>query len=204
MNDTALIRLRFPQNEARLKEIAESTSAGIWRIKRAKIILELWKGRTVDQLVLDVRVPPESVVKCIKYFAQKGLAYFDEPDRKPTSRETRVGRLQSFLDNPLNTKSDRWRRFTVHYIGRDFTAKEISQLRAFIASHPKANHSQVEKLPLGDSLPRAISASRSGLTIISPCTGSKSAINSTHPRHQPKLLSGKLLAKCCQFIVKTR
>jgi hypothetical protein len=39
MIDTVLMRLRVPQNEARLKDIAESTSAGVWRIKRAKIIL---------------------------------------------------------------------------------------------------------------------------------------------------------------------
>jgi len=143
MNDTELFQLYFLKNEMRLKEIAESTIAGIWRIKRAKIILGLSKGRTVDQLVLDVRVPPESVIKCINTFAQKGMTYFDEPDRKPTSREVRAERLLNFLDNPSDPKSDDWHALTVHYIGRDFTAKEISQLRAFISSHPDANRSQI-------------------------------------------------------------
>lgn len=41
MIDTVLMRLRVPQNKARLKDIAESTTAGIWRIMRAKLILGL-------------------------------------------------------------------------------------------------------------------------------------------------------------------
>lgn len=137
------MRLRSPQIEARLKDIAESTTAGIWRIKRAKIVLGFWKERTVDQLVLDVRVPPESVTRCINEFEKRGLAYFDEPDRRPTNRELRVERVLSFLENPPDHKSNRWHEWTVHYIGRDFTAWEIFELRAFIASHPSANRSQL-------------------------------------------------------------
>ena len=143
MIDTAPMRLRSLRNEVRLKDIADSTTAGIWRIKRAKIVLGYWKGRTVDQLVLDVRVPPESVTRCIRDFNRKGLAYFDKPDRKPTDRELRVERVLSFLESPPNLKSHRWNKWTVHYIGRDFTAREIFELRTFIASHPNATRSQL-------------------------------------------------------------
>ena len=130
---------RTPPMEARIKAIAESTSAGIWRIKRAKIILGRWEGRTIDELVLDVRVPPESVATCLDGFAARGIAYFDDPPRKPTAREVRVERVLALLDDPPSCRSNQWRQLTVHYIGRDYTAGEIWELRSFIDTHPGAN-----------------------------------------------------------------
>ena len=70
-----------------LRMIARSTTAGIWRIKCAKIILGTLKGNSVDKLVQEVRVPPLSVVKCQQRFAREGTACFAEPDRRPTTRE---------------------------------------------------------------------------------------------------------------------
>ena len=129
--------------EARIKALAESTSAGIWRIKRAKIILGRWEGRSIDDLVLDVRVPPDSVAKCLDEFAARGIAYFDNPPRKPTSREGRVERVLALLDDPPSYRSNQWRELTVHYIGRDYTAREIWELRNFIDTHPDANRARI-------------------------------------------------------------
>ena len=65
-----------PLNLKNVEAIAMSRTAGIWRIKRAKIILGTFEGKRVERLVLDVRVPPESVLKCQKSFADHGLEYF--------------------------------------------------------------------------------------------------------------------------------
>jgi len=132
-----------PWTEARIKALAASTSAGIWRIKRAKIILGQWEGRTIDELVLDVRVPPDSVAKCLDGFAARGMAYFDEPSRKPTAREARVERVLELLDDPPHPRANQWRQLTVHYIGRDFTAREIWKLRNYISTHPDANRARI-------------------------------------------------------------
>jgi hypothetical protein len=141
MSDKGSTGKRTPQTEARIKALAKSTNAGIWRIKRAKIILGQWEGRTVDELVLDVRVPPESVAKCLEGFAAHGMAFFDKPSRKPTAREARVERMLALLDDPPHRRAKQWRELTVHYIGRDYTAREIWKLRDFIDTHPDANRS---------------------------------------------------------------
>jgi hypothetical protein len=57
----------------RLQHIAVSRTAGIWRIKRSKIILGFLDGLGIKKLVTKVRVPPESIIKCLNRFAQKGL-----------------------------------------------------------------------------------------------------------------------------------
>ena len=62
-----------PEEIKELREIARSTHAGIWRIKRAKIILGTIEGRTVQELVLDVRVVPESIKKCLRQFVEKRM-----------------------------------------------------------------------------------------------------------------------------------
>ena len=61
----------------RLQNFAVSRTAGIRRIKRSKIILGFLAGLGIEKLVTKVRVPPESIVKCLNRFAQKGLQYFD-------------------------------------------------------------------------------------------------------------------------------
>jgi len=60
---------------SKIRIIARSRTAGIWRIKRAKIILGHLEGKTIDRLVLDVRVPPETIKKCLKSFASNGLKF---------------------------------------------------------------------------------------------------------------------------------
>ena len=81
----------------RLQNFAASRTAGIWRIKRSKIILGFLDGLGIEKLVTKVRVPPESIVKCLNRFAQKGLQYFDHPERKPTKREILVEKMLAFL-----------------------------------------------------------------------------------------------------------
>ena len=77
----------------RLQNFAVSRTAGIWRIKRSKIVLGFLDGLGIKKLVTKVRVPPESIIKCLNRFAQKGLKYFDHPERKPTLREAHVEQM---------------------------------------------------------------------------------------------------------------
>jgi hypothetical protein len=120
----------------KIKRIAVSRTAGIWRIKRAKIILGTIEGKNVDKLVLDVRVPPDSIKKCLKEFIQKGLRYFEKPERKPTSREAAVEKMLAFLENSLSPQNTKWDRIIVRYIGIYFTARQIKELRDLIESNP--------------------------------------------------------------------
>ena len=93
----------------RLQNIAGSRTAGIWRIKRSKIILGFLDGLGIEKLVTKVRVPPESIVKCLNRFAQKGLQYFDHPERKPTKRETLVEQMLAYLEASPHPNSKQWR-----------------------------------------------------------------------------------------------
>jgi len=145
MNSDDLMARRTPGTEARVREIAESTDLGICRIKRAKIVLGAWAGTPVDRLVLDVRVPPESVALCLSEFAAKGLAYFDTPARQPTAREARVEQILALLDSPPPPRSSRWRQPTVRYIGSDFSARDIQRLRRFVAEHPDACRAELAR-----------------------------------------------------------
>lgn len=126
-----------------VKAIANSRTAGIWRIKRAKIIMGLWDGKSVDELVTEVRVPPTSIERCRDAFRIEGLAYFEHPDRAPTARERRTERMLAFLEDPPGETSADWDRMTVHYIGRDYTAREIARLRELISATPDASMSQL-------------------------------------------------------------
>ncbi|MGP8320458.1 MAG: hypothetical protein ACT6FD_06695 [Methanosarcinaceae archaeon] len=120
-----------------IEKIAHSRTAGIWRIKRAKIILGTLEGKTVDRLVLDVRVPPQSIEKCQEKYAKKGLKYFEKSDRRPTQREAAVERMLTFLEKPPHPKSRQWNSLKVHYIGKDFTARQIKKIRDCMASNPE-------------------------------------------------------------------
>ncbi len=125
------------QEVEKIKKIAYSRTASIWRIKRAKIILGTLEGRSVDQLVFDVRVTPTSIKKCQQRFIQKGLKYFEGSTRRPTKREASVERMLAFLEHPPSQSSGQWDELTVHYIGHDFTASQIKKIRRLIKSHPE-------------------------------------------------------------------
>lgn len=131
----------------RLKKIANSRTAGIWRIKRAKIILGTLANKSVERLVLEVRIPPESVIRCQAGFANEGLKYFEHPDRKPTQREAKVERILAFLENPLplQTDSKLWDKINVRYIGHDFSAIEIQKIRDVISSNPNFNRNEIAR-----------------------------------------------------------
>ena len=122
---------------AEIEKIAHSRTAGIWRIKRAKIILGTLEGKTVDKLVLAVRVPPRSIEKCHEKFEKEGLKYFEKPARRPTQREAAVERMLAFLEEPPHPGSRQWNSLAVHYIGMDFTARQIKKIRDFMASNPE-------------------------------------------------------------------
>ena len=121
----------------RLQHIAVSRTAGIWRIKRSKIILGFLDGLGIKKLVTKVRVPPESIIRCLNRFAQKGLKYFDHPERKPTMREAHVEQMLAFLEVPPDPGPKQWRLLKVRYIGHDFMAGHISKIRKLIESHLK-------------------------------------------------------------------
>lgn len=128
-----------------LQQIACSRTAVVWRIKRAKIILGALAGRTVDQQVRDVRVPPQSIIKCRKKFVEQGLKYFNQPDRKPTNREAAVEKMLAFLECSPSTENRLWNKLTVRYIGLDFTAAEIRKIRTIIETNPQYNRKEITR-----------------------------------------------------------
>jgi len=122
------------EQKEQLRQIACSTSAGIWRIKRAKIILGYLEGKSVDRLVLDVRVPPLSVIKFVNRFAEEEMTLFTTPDRNPTSREASVEQILTFLNHPPNQNSTEWETLTVNYVGISFSVRQIQIIRELIVS----------------------------------------------------------------------
>lgn len=129
----------------RLKKIATSQTAGIWRIKRAKIILGTLANKSIERLVLEVRVPPESIIKCQAGFANEGLKYLEYPDRKPTQREANVERVLAYLENLLQTDSKLWDIIKVRYIGHDFSVREIQKIRDLISSNPNFSRNEIAR-----------------------------------------------------------
>jgi hypothetical protein len=119
-----------------LREIARSTTAGIWRTKRAKIILGALEGKSVDRLVLEVRVPPVSIIDYMRRFAEEGMGYFETPDRGPTVREASVERILHFLDHPRDPCEEGWDTLTHRYVGIWFSARRIKAIRDLLASNP--------------------------------------------------------------------
>jgi len=87
-------------------------------------------------MVIDVRVPPDSIIKCQTSFAKQGLKYFEHPKRKPTKREANVERILAFLENSPKNDSKLWDQISVRYIGYDFSARKIQTIRDLIASNP--------------------------------------------------------------------
>ncbi len=133
----------------RLKEMAQSTLC-IWHIKRAKVILGALAGRPLESLVMDVRVPPETVVKCVEAFSKQGIKSLQHPTRKPTWRETRVEKMLDMLEKPSNRKGMDWKSFSVRYIGINFTGPMIQKIRALIVAHPEATRGELAKITCHD------------------------------------------------------
>ena len=129
----------------RLKKIAASQTAGIWRIKRAKIILGTLANKSIETLVLEVRVPPESIIKCQESFANEGLKYLEYPDRRPTQRETNVEQILTCLENPPQADSKLWDIITARYIGHDFSVREIQKIRDLISSNPSFKRNEIAR-----------------------------------------------------------
>ncbi len=129
----------------KLEEMAQSTLC-IWRIKRAKVILGTLEGKTLESLVVDVRVPPETIVKCVEAFSKQGIKSLRHPTRKPTWRETRVEKMLDMLEKPSNRKGTDWKSFTVRYIGINFTGPMIQKIRALIVAHPGATRGKLAKI----------------------------------------------------------
>jgi len=90
----------------------------------------------VDELVRDVRVPPDSIRKCQRDFIQKGLQYLEKPERRPTWREADVEKMLAILENPPPPESREWDSATVRYIGVYFTARQIKEIRNCIKANP--------------------------------------------------------------------
>jgi len=133
------------EQKEQLQRIAHSTTAGIWRTKRAKIILGTLQGKSVDRLVLEVRVPPLSIIKCRQRFAAEGMAYFATPNRDPTPREASVERILAFLEHHPHPSVIEWDLLTHRYIGVHFSARQIQTIRDLIASNPHATRASLAK-----------------------------------------------------------
>ncbi|OQY08579.1 MAG: hypothetical protein B6I22_00160 [Desulfobacteraceae bacterium 4572_123] len=128
-----------------VKTIASSRTAGIWRIKRAKIILGALDNKSVERMVLDLRVPPTSIIKAMEDFTEKGLQYFKTPGRKPTQREACVEKLLKVLQNPCKKGSDTWDSTRAKYIGHYFTANQVKKIRNLIKSNPEYTRNRIAK-----------------------------------------------------------
>ena len=128
-----------------LKTVAQSRTMGIWRIKRAKIILGTLAGQKVKKLVVEVRVPPESIIECQDLFAEHGFSYFKNPKRGPTQREALVEQLLAFLENPPSKRSQKWNTVSIRCIGHDFSAKQILLIRDLISNHPEFSRLQIAR-----------------------------------------------------------
>jgi hypothetical protein len=129
-----------------LEQMAKSRELGIWRIKRAKIILGALEGKTLENLVVNVRVPPESIVKCVAAFSKEGIESLRHPTRKPTKREALVEKMLYMLEKASEQKGERWKSFAVRYIGIDFTGPMIRKIRALIVAHPDATRTKLSRI----------------------------------------------------------
>ncbi|MCP4575559.1 MAG: DUF4338 domain-containing protein [Deltaproteobacteria bacterium] len=134
-----------PSQLEKVEAIAISRTAGIWRIKRAKIILGTFEGKRVERLVLDVRVPPESVLKCQSSFAEHGLKYLDHPTRKPTSREIKAENMLDFLEKAPSQRSTYCKVTALKYIGHEFNAEKIQKIRTLILTNANWNRNQIAR-----------------------------------------------------------
>lgn len=143
MNNTPIIINLSASIEKELQKMAGSTTHTIWQIKRAKLILAADKGKTIKQLVTLLRVPPDSVKKCLASFADKGLAYLNTPVRKSTLREKKVESLLAFLNNNASYPAQNWTDRTVKYIGCEFSAQNIYELRQYVHANPTATRSSI-------------------------------------------------------------
>ena len=144
-SDTAT-SLRCSEAEIeQLKELACSTTAGIWRIKRAKALLGAIDGISAERLMYQVRVPVKTIVKCLKDFSQLRMAYFDRPDRPPTPREAAVEKMLDLLNDPPSPSSDKWENFSLRYIGTYFNARQIRMIREMIANDPDPSRAGIAR-----------------------------------------------------------
>jgi hypothetical protein len=137
--------LACENNLESIKKIASSRTMSIWQIKRAKIILGVMEGKSIEKMVIDIRVSPNSIINSMKKFTVAGLEYLNRPARKPTSREALVEKLLSFLENPYDDHSDKWDQICIKYIGHYFSARKIKKIRDFIKSNPEFTISDIAK-----------------------------------------------------------
>ncbi len=129
MTDEPISLTCSPDEIEQLKRLACSSTAGIWRIKRAKALLRALEGTSSARLMFQVRLPVQSIVKCIQEFSRHRMAYFDHPSRPPTAREAAVERMLTFLENPPELSADCWDTLALSYIGTRFTARDIRMIR---------------------------------------------------------------------------
>lgn len=128
-----------------LRKLAASTTAGIWRVKRAKALLGAIEGIRPEKLMFQVRVPVTSIVKCINAFSRLGMAYFDKPDRSPTKREAAVEKMLALLDAPESTLLDPALQFSLRYIAIRFTVNQIRIIREMISQEPHPVRSRIAR-----------------------------------------------------------
>ncbi|MHC1743062.1 MAG: Druantia anti-phage system protein DruA [Syntrophobacteraceae bacterium] len=128
-----------------LEALAASRTAGIWRIKRAKIILGTLAGKNVERLVKETRVPPRSIARCLQDFARQRMLLFKVPQRGPTPREASVERILAFLEQPPPPTDPEWDSLKHRYIGIHFSARQIQTIRRLMLSNPSSTKAEVAR-----------------------------------------------------------
>jgi hypothetical protein len=146
MTDNRVLLICSDEEIEQLKGLASSTSAGIWRIKRAKALLGALEGISPARLMHQVRVPVVSIAKCIQEFRHRRMAYFDKPERSPTVREAAVERMLAFLENPSSVTSEEWHTLSVRYTGMNFTARDLQTIRDMILSGPNVTRYRMAEM----------------------------------------------------------
>lgn len=138
-----------PEEVEALRRLAQSSTAGVWRTKRAKIILGTLDGQNAERLMWAVRVPIRSVEAFQRRFAVQRLRAFDQPDRSPTAREAAVERMLAFLGDAPADHVPEWDTLTVRYIGHWYTAREVAELRRRAADGQALNRTDLARALCG-------------------------------------------------------
>jgi hypothetical protein len=146
VTDKPVLLTCSPDEIEALKGLAGSTTAGIWRIKRAKALLSALEGASATQLMFQVRVPVKSIIRCIQEFIHLRMAYFDRPSRPPTAREAAVEKILVFLNNSSDFSADCWDTLSLSYIGTRFTARDICTIRELTATEPRLPMAQLARI----------------------------------------------------------
>ena len=73
------------------------------------------------------------------------MKYFHKADRHPTLREAAVEQMLNFLEQPQKSNHKLWQEINVRYIGINFTAKQLKEIRDVILNNPHYTRSEISR-----------------------------------------------------------